>query len=118
MDASSNYVRQQLTSYPKTTTSFDKRSASNAASSAVSRATFFDFGSNSLGNFIIASGALGDGNRVQLQYSRCAWAGGTYFPVVLLCQFFGFWREIGFGVTYLRISRVQFSCGVVLVFWF
>ncbi len=25
------------------------------------------------------------------------------FPVVLLCQFFGFWRDIGFGVTYLRI---------------
>jgi hypothetical protein len=27
----------------------------------------------------------------------------NFFPVVLLCQFFGFWREIGFGVTYLRI---------------
>jgi hypothetical protein len=26
-----------------------------------------------------------------------------FFPVVLLCQFFGFWREIGFGVKYLRI---------------
>jgi hypothetical protein len=26
-----------------------------------------------------------------------------FFPVVLLCQFLGFWREIGFGVTYLRI---------------
>jgi hypothetical protein len=25
------------------------------------------------------------------------------FPFVLLCQFFGFWKEIGFGVTYLRI---------------
>ncbi len=24
------------------------------------------------------------------------------FPVVLLCQFFLFWREIGFGVTYLH----------------
>ncbi len=22
-------------------------------------------------------------------YTRCAWAGGTFFPVVLLCQFFG-----------------------------
>jgi hypothetical protein len=32
------------------------------------------------------------------------WAGGTFiFPVVLLRQFFGFWQEIGFGVTYLRI---------------
>ena len=37
------------------------------------------------------------------KYTCCAWAGGTFFPVVLLCQFFGFWREIGFGVTYLRI---------------
>ncbi len=29
---------------------------------------------------------------------------------------FWFWREIGFGVTY--ILRVQYSCGIVLVFWF
>jgi hypothetical protein len=29
------------------------------------------------------------------------WAGGTFFLVVLLCQFFGFWREIVLGVTYL-----------------
>ncbi len=36
-------------------------------------------------------------------YTRCAWAGGTFSPVVLLCQFFDFGREIGFGVTYLRI---------------
>jgi hypothetical protein len=27
---------------------------------------------------------------------------------VLLCQFFGFWREIGFGVTYLcTFSTIQ-----------
>jgi hypothetical protein len=25
------------------------------------------------------------------------------FSVVLLCQFIGFWQEIGFGVTNLRI---------------
>ncbi len=31
-------------------------------------------------------------------YTRFAWAGGTFFPVVLLCQFW-FWREIGFGCT-------------------
>ncbi len=36
------------------------------------------------------------------EYTCCAWAGGTWFPVVLLCKFFGFWREIGFGVTHLR----------------
>jgi hypothetical protein len=39
----------------------------------------------------------------QQTYTCCAWAGGTFFPVVLLCQFCGFRREIGFGVTYLRI---------------
>ena len=37
------------------------------------------------------------------QNTCCEWAGGTFFPVVLLCQFFGFWQEIGFGVTYLHI---------------
>ncbi len=37
------------------------------------------------------------------KYTCCVLAGGTVFPVVLLCQFFGFWQEIGFGVTYLRI---------------
>ncbi len=31
-------------------------------------------------------------------YTRFAWAGGTFFPVVS----FWFWREIGFGFTYLR----------------
>lgn len=42
--------RQVLTSYPNTTTIFESRSASNAASSAVNLATLFDFGSNSFGN--------------------------------------------------------------------
>ncbi len=32
---------------------------------------------------------------------RVGWR--NFFPVVLLCQFFGFWWEIGFGVTYLHI---------------
>ncbi len=33
---------------------------------------------------------------------RMGWR--NFFPVVvLLCQFLGFWRKIGFGVTYLRI---------------
>jgi hypothetical protein len=34
----------------------------------------------------------------------------------VVCQFFWFWWEIGFGVTY--VLRVQYSCGVVLIFWF
>ncbi len=44
---------------------------------------------------------------------RFAWARGTFFPVVLLCQFW-FWREIGFGCTYYYV--LGSSCGVVLVF--
>ncbi len=32
-------------------------------------------------------------------YTCYAWAGGTFFPVVLLCQCL-LWREIGFGLTY------------------
>ncbi len=49
----------------------------------------------------------------------CAWAGGTFFPVVLLCQFLvlagnRFW----FYFLYTCVLRVQYSCGVVLVFWF
>jgi hypothetical protein len=39
-------------------------------------------------------------DRWKNKYTCCAWAGGTFFPVVLLCQFFGFWWEIGFGVNY------------------
>ncbi len=39
------------------------------------------------------------------------------FPVVLLCRVsFWFWREIGFGL-HTHGLRVQYSCGVVLVFW-
>ncbi len=80
-----------------------------------------------------------DGQRVK--YTRYAWAGGTFFPVVLLCQFsvlagnrvwfyillmyleyhtvvvlcqfLLIWREIGFG-TY--VLSVQYSCAVVSVF--
>jgi hypothetical protein len=34
------------------------------------------------------------------------------------CGSFWFWREIGFGFTYITyVLRVQYSCGVVLVFW-
>jgi hypothetical protein len=84
-----------------------------------------------------------DGQRVK--YTRYAWAGGTFFPVVLLCQFsvlagnrfwfyillmyleyhtgvvlckfFWFWREIVFG-TY--VLSVQYSCAIVssfLLWW-
>ncbi len=49
------------------------------------------------------------------EYTCCAWAGGTFFQLCC-CVSFWFWREIGFGVTY--VLRVQYSCGIVLVFWF
>ena len=35
-----------------------------------------------------------------------------FFLVVLLCQFIGFWREIGFGVTYLFV--LEYNTVVVL----
>ncbi len=83
-------------------------------------------------------------HRQRNKYTHCAWAGGTFFPVVLLCQFlvlagtrfwfyllctyvlrvqyscgvvlnFCFWREIVFGVTY--VLSVQYTCAVVSVFW-
>ncbi len=46
-------------------------------------------------------------------YTRYAWAGRAFFPVVLLCQFL-FWREIGFGVTYYlcTLSTIQLWCCV------
>ncbi len=37
-----------------------------------------------------------------------------YHTVVVLCNFFWFWREIVFGVNY--VLSVQYSCGVVAVF--
>ncbi len=54
-------------------------------------------------------------DRQRVKYTRFAWAGGTFFPVVLLCQFM-FWWEIDFGCTYNYVIRVPYSCGVVLVF--
>ncbi len=51
-------------------------------------------------------------------YTRCMWAGGTFFPVVLLCQLFGFWWEIGFGFTYLCTqSTIHLCCCVSFWFW-
>ncbi len=44
------------------------------------------------------------------------WAGGTFFPVLVLCQFLvlegnSFWFYI------LMYLEYKYSCGVVLVFW-
>ncbi len=40
----------------------------------------------------------------------------NFFSSCVVVSVFGFWQEIGFGLTY--VSRLQYSCGVVLVFWF
>ena len=83
--------------------------------------------------------ALTDGqnHRRRVKYTRCAWAGGTFSPVVLLCQFFvlagnRFWftylctkSSCGVVSVFLVLAgnsfwcvRSPYSCGVVLVFWF
>jgi hypothetical protein len=50
-------------------------------------------------------------------YTCCTWAGGTFFSVVLLCQFLLSGRkQVLVLITY--VSRVQYSCGIVLVFLF
>ncbi len=41
------------------------------------------------------------------------WYLRTYHTVVVLCQFFWFWWEIVFGVTY--VHSVQYSCTVVFL---
>ncbi len=41
------------------------------------------------------------------------WYIHTYHTVVMLCQFFWFWREIVFVVTY--VHSVQYSCAVVFL---
>ncbi len=56
-----------------------------------------------------------ENNSIRVTLAAC----GLEEPFFKLCccvSVFWFWREIGFGVTYLL--RVQYSCGVVLVFWF
>jgi hypothetical protein len=52
-----------------------------------------------------------DGRRVK--YTCFAWAGGTFSPVVLLCQFL-FWREIGIGFTYLHTLLNSLSAKSIL----
>ncbi len=51
-----------------------------------------------------------DGQRNE--YTRCAWAGGTYFPVMVLCQFLvlagnTFWFYI---LMYLEYNTVVMLC--------
>ena len=51
--------------------------------------------------------------RQRNEYTCCVWAGGTFFPVVLLCHSFGFWQEKAVGFTYLCTqSTIQLWCCV------
>ncbi len=52
------------------------------------------------------------------EYTRFAWAGGTFSPVVLLCQF-SVLAGNRFCFTYYLCTQgiVPYSCGVVLVFF-
>jgi hypothetical protein len=63
-------------------------------------------------------GGQKDGQRNK--YTRYAWAGGTFFPVVLLCQYLvlvgnRFW----FYILHIHMysEYIHYSCGVVLVFF-
>ncbi len=53
-----------------------------------------------------------DGQRNK--YTHCMWAGGTFFPVVLLCISVLVLAGNSFWCTY--VLRVQYSCGVMLIF--
>jgi hypothetical protein len=58
-------------------------------------------------------------NKIVGVYTCCAWAGGTFFPVVLLCQFLVVaGNRFQFYLLCTYVLRLQYSCGVVLVFWF
>ncbi len=58
-------------------------------------------------------------DRRRKEYIRFAWAGGTFFPVVLLCCVsVWFWQEQGFDLHTHVLLRVPYSCGGVLVIWF
>jgi hypothetical protein len=61
----------------------------------------------------------GQNDRRRNKYTPFAWAGGTFFPVVLLCCVSDwFWREKGFDLHMHVLLSVQYSCGGVLVIWF
>ncbi len=59
-------------------------------------------------------------HRRRLKYTRHAWAGGTFFPVVLLCQFSvlvgnRFWFYI--LLIYLEYHTVVVLCQFFLIWW-
>ncbi len=62
-------------------------------------------------------------DRQRVKYTRCTWAGGTFFPVVLLCQFFvlvgnRFWFYTHTYITLKIILRTNIFLIVVEVLRF
>ncbi len=57
-------------------------------------------------------------DRRRNEYTRCTWAGGTFFQLCC-CVSFWFWREISFGFTYYLCtqSTIQLCCCVSFWFW-
>ncbi len=51
----------------------------------------------------------------QIHSLRVGWR-NLFSSCAVCCIRFWFWREIGFGL-HTHVLRVQYSCGVVLVFW-
>ena len=62
--------------------------------------------------------ALTDGrnHRRRNKYTRFTWAGGTFFTVVLLCQFLVLAGNRFWFYILMYLEYIQYSCGVVLVF--
>ena len=56
---------------------------------------------------LLALTALTD--RWRVKYARFAWAGGTFFPVVLLCQFFGCSGK-QFVLVQFELKLIQICC--------
>ena len=60
----------------------------------------------------------GQTDRRRVKYTRFAWAGGTFFPVVLyVVSVFGSGGKKVLVYIRMYYFRVQYSCGGVLVFW-
>ncbi len=59
----------------------------------------------------------GQNDRRRNKYTCCAWAGGTFFQLCCCVSFLVSGRKYVL-VLLTYISRVQYSCGIKLVFWF
>ncbi len=57
-------------------------------------------------------------DRKRVKYTRYMWTGGTFFPVVLLCQYLVLvGNRFQFYILHIYVVRVQYSWNVGLVFF-